>query len=523
MIDGCRVESRFTSTMDDHIEPAADRDGHDGFYDAIVPLVREILGIDLTTEPVHSGPSEATFEAHRQAALDGDKTTIPALEAFIAAEEAHVTWLAADAKYQTQWKQSHPEDDGTIFPAPFSPRIHGFLQAHYDAVKVFEDLIASWDKSNRERLRARRRKLAEPIPQFTFEEARHLVKALMDAPAVDGWEALPTSEAPALRHIVAGKPFEVLLTANGSSGRATEESLRAELRSLGFRSGLLALGCIGLVIAHGEMTVTLDELMQLVGLRPRSEAERSERRAMIWSSLQTIGRAQVYGRRSGKFADSKTKKALDLSVTGPLLLVSTERTSAQALLDGDDPPSTVTLRPSTWLDGLRGNAQVLTYFGDLSSIVSIPDGTPSGALAQRIGIFLNQRWRESARKAEVIRVGETKHETAKYQSFTRRGVLEFSKHLAEVEAILRGPAPQRAMAYWEKAIDILKTVQVVGHYKDLGRLTSGRKGWQDEWLDQRIDIRPGRVGTKAIVALHGKSAVAGTKKKRATPKATPSD
>ena len=80
--------------------------------------------------------------------------------------------------------------------------------------------------------------------------------------------------------------------------------------------------------------------------------------------------------------------------------------------------------------------------------------------------------------------------------------------------ILNGNNPSRAKRYWNTAIKILQTEGLISYYKELEALPKGtdgkpkRKGWQDDWLDQPLDIRPNEDGCKAareIKASHQKA------------------
>lgn len=339
---------------------------------------------------------------------------------------------------------------------------------------------------------------------MTFLEARRLHRALTAGPSMRGWEDLSSYGELALRHVEPGSPLEIKFTTHPVRAPGEIESadtLRQELLTLRFPVVLLSLVCIALVIKVGKVTVSLDELLRIIGEHPRSRAERSAQRKRIWGWLSILGRLSIHGCRPGRYADSRTKEEIDLSLAAPLLLITGTPDLSWCTRSVSKPPSRVTLAPGAWLERLRDQDQVLTFIGNMNAITSIPAGRPSGEMARRVGIALNQRWRESQRHAILVRVGEDGEETVKYQAFTRRALLDHTHYLPVVEAILNDTDPRRMKVCWKVAVALLKDVGVVGYYKEMGKPIVGRKGWQKEWLDQPLDIRPGQSTMKAIVAL----------------------
>jgi hypothetical protein len=101
----------------------------------------------------------------------------------------------------------------------------------------------------------------------------------------------------------------------------------------------------------------------------------------------------------------------------------------------------------------------------------------------------------------VAHIGVDKHLTVRMGTFTRRELLDTFPPQPTADEVLRGPNPQRAREYWRDAIALLTQQKVVNFYKEVGRPPEGRKGWQDAWLDQELDIRPTEEERTAVAEI----------------------
>jgi len=226
-------------------------------------------------------------------------------------------------------------------------------------------------------------------------------------------------------------------------------------------------------------------------------------RRAVWRWLTVFDGWTVIGRRRGLYRDPITKTHPELRIDSALFRI-VERgyvEPAQLSLDGSAPPFEVVLTAGPWLGQFRGNGQVLSYFGDIRRIAAIPAGKPGGAWAQAIGLALQQRWRERAARATIGRVGEDKRLTVRLGQFTRRDLLNLFPPNLTAEAVLGGSHPGRAKGYWKEAIAALKGQHLVTFHEELRPLRAGRLGWQEEWLDQPLDIRPDNQGKAAIAEI----------------------
>ena len=340
----------------------------------------------------------------------------------------------------------------------------------------------------------------DSIPQYTFHEARTVAIAIADARSGNRWETIEGEIA--VRHVIPGEPLQTKFAAGPLSGwwgsPLSQEGLLEELRKMEFTGVLLYHVGLHMVLQSPHVTVSLDEFIREIGWEPRSSAQRQEMQRRIWLWLTYFDGMKVIGRRPGRYRDPHSGRELDLTSVDALLRITGTRMPTTAALDGAEVPVEVTLTAGPWLDQYRGNRQVLSDFGNIRHLASIPAGKPSGAWAQSVGLALYQRWRERATRTEVAYVGEDNHPTVRGQHFTRRDLLGLFRCDPYVEDVLDSDHPGRARQYWDDAIQELKIVGMIGYYKEAEPLKKGRKGWQEAWLDQPLDIRPAREEARAI-------------------------
>lgn len=227
-------------------------------------------------------------------------------------------------------------------------------------------------------------------------------------------------------------------------------------------------------------------------------------------------------------ATPDTGEVLDLRSQDPLLRITGQRMPAQPALDGSTVPIEISFTYGAWLERFRGNRQILTDIGDYRCLAAIPNGKPTGALAQRLGLTLNQRWREQASYVKIAHAGENNQPTVRLAHyFTRRELCEFLLGEPDLEAILKSNDPERARRCWNGAIAMLgrkrrpddtEHVGLIGYYKEIDpmpRTGRGITGWQDFWYaEQRLDIRPCREVTEQIAAVNASAKRARTARSR---------
>ena len=269
------------------------------------------------------------------------------------------------------------------------------------------------------------------LPQQTFPEAKALAIGMADGPKLRRWKPVEgeialwhQAEKAALKTKIGGPQLLDWLGAP-----ATVESLREELRQAGLPSVLLLHTVLGASLERAEknrlyVTVAVDDLITAIGWTPRSALERERRRRQVWRWLAILDSCQVIGQRPGKYRDPDTKREIDLTSLDALIRITGQRKPAQLAFDHSAPPLEVTYVAGPWIERWRGQRHILTYFGDVRKLAAIPAGKPSGAWAQAIGLALQQKWRERASYAQERHVGQDKHLTVDFGTFTRRELLD---------------------------------------------------------------------------------------------------
>ncbi len=355
----------------------------------------------------------------------------------------------------------------------------------------------------------RRSRLPQKLPQQTFPEAKALASAIADGPLLRRWDGVEGETA--LRHVAGDAPLQIKLIGSPLLHRlgrqCTVESLRVQLGCLGLPAVLLLHVIIGVGLERAGhqlyVTATLDELLAAIGERPRSTLERERMRGEVWHWLLLMESMQVIGQRRGRYRDPRTRHVIDLTSRDALIRIVGERLPEGSEFEEVEPPIEVTIALGPWLEQWRGRHDILTYLGEVRRLAAIPAGKPAGAWARAAGLALQQVWRERAARAFTARVGEDKKLTVRIGTVTRRRLLDTFSPSPTVHDILDGKNPQRARAYWDEAIRLLKQEGVIGHYREAAPLEAGRQGWAEAWLDQPLDIRPRADDLQAVAEVAG--------------------
>ncbi len=404
------------------------------------------------------------------------------------------------------------DDEGSLILSPEDQgRTFLVIRAGSTDLRLVWDLRGNADDADKAVKRRAKKQIPAKLPQQTFMEARNPAIAIADGPFGRRWEEV--SGETALRHAIPGASIQTKLTAKpvlDFSGLPTDyNGLRQELQNLELSTVLLLNVAICCVLSKPQVSVEIDELIRALGWKPRSVTERADMRRKVWNWLLLFDRLTVHGLRPRAYKDHLTKEKFDLTSSDALIKITGKRDPVQLGLGNLEPPIEVSWVAGPWLDKFRGNDQVLQYFGDIRKIASIPAGKAAGAWAQSIGLTLNQLWRQRATRTETESVGEVKHLTARFKPFTRLELLDMFRADPWVEDLLNSDKPHRAREYWDEAIRILKRdAQMISYYKELGAnpAEQRRKGWQEGWLHQELDIRPRESDTKTVAELSRKSA-----------------
>lgn len=397
-------------------------------------------------------------------------------------------------------------------------------------------IIANWQQPAKAIERAPR--APKMLPHPTFYEARTGATAISDGRdlrdwgMIDGMAAMlhaPKDSTMQTRF----EPCSMLLGWWGKPTGAELETLKCELQNLEFDALVTYFVCLSWAIKDDRVATSLDSIIEAIGRGTdarRSTKNRQELRAKVWRWMLLFDSLAVIGARPGTWREprdgDKKRERTDpakLYSRDALLKIIGTRATEQGTFDNSAPPKEITFIAGDWVSQWRGNREMLSDFGNVRAIASIPRGKPSGAWAACVGFALNQKWREQASYAPVTRItkGDKKAITQKFRPFTRRALLaQLWRSDVDPEEILKGVNPERAKEYWDAAIEILKKEDVIGIYQEIKPLTVTGYGWQDAWLDQPLDIRPTGDTRKDAITIH-KAATEAKKRTRKKPPKTP--
>ncbi len=394
--------------------------------------------------------------------------------------------------------------------------LHGYLNGIAEAIEVVIAGLESSETSSE--ATAVLTTIPENIAQFTFLELFLGGQALADGPSGRYWETVLGEES--VIHIVPGATLAIKVGPNavlGTSSRpASVEEIKAALKGTGVPGAIALNMMVALTIKDERVTLTLDTMMASIGWVPRSTAEREEKRRQLWEWLRLFEALVVIGKRPGTYKDRMTKKTLDLQSKDPLIrIVGTRFPMENGLLDNSQPPLDFSIVAGQWVERFRGDSRILTYLGDLKKIVAIPAKRTPGAWAQGIALALRQRWREAGARSEVADSSDDGNIVVRRPNpFTRRELFDVYQPEPSVYDLLASDEPGRAKEYWDEVIKYLKKQEIVESCEPLAPLPTRRQGWQEPWLDQPLDILPGKQAMADLAQIsRAAKAVKGKEKK----------
>ncbi len=380
--------------------------------------------------------------------------------------------------------------------------------------------------------------LPQRLPHYTFLEARISGTAITDGRDLNNWE--PIEGALAMLHTVKDKrdrssslqtkfePGAPLLGWWGKkSDMAEMADLETELKQLEFDALITYFVAIAAALEAGHVHTSIDNIIAAIGHDTdarRTKEARAMWRQKVWRWLLFFDSMAVIGMRPGTWREPRyngeKREKMDpaqLQSRDALIKITGYRATGQQTLDNSAVPEEVSFVAGPWLDQWRGNREILSEFGNLRAIAAIPRGKPSGAWAACAGLVLHQRWREQAAKTATKRVGagEKKALTQKFKPFTRRDLLLKMWRSDEDVMVILETKPARAKEYWNQAVKILQKAGIIGFYHEIEPLKTAGYGWQEEWLDQPLDIRPTGDNRKDAIKINA-AATAARKKGRKT-------
>ena len=284
------------------------------------------------------------------------------------------------------------------------------------------------------------------------------------------------------------------LTAKASATIANGLSMLAEARGESIRIDLSELA----VEVHGQHCLDSQETAKSA-------------RSQVFNDIEFGSRPKIRSTRRGIYHIKTTKKAVKaIEVSSDDMLYRITR----RIFSEEDPSDclAVIIEPAGIMKEYAGQGHILTHFGSMKALNELKHpNRPAGMIARSVGMTLNQLWRERISRAKIGDNGDAHRAVARFENFTRRELL-LDKYARECEfdvvGFLNTQNAKRIVDHWNKAVKDLQRVEVIGYYKEIGELDLSGRNWRDEWLDQRLMIRP---GAKAMAAA---LTILTTKKKR---------
>ena len=345
--------------------------------------------------------------------------------------------------------------------------------------------------------------------QRLAKQTFHPIARVEQAFAANAWE--PTNDGRGLVHRAVTEQrkkdlIEVLLSPLENPEwfpPVTVDDLRGKLDRIGASGAFVFAVTMSLAIGNEAIDLELDDFVKMLGLEPRSSAQRAEFRATLWECLQLFSQTQVIGEIKGNFHDKKTGARIDRLEQSPMIALTGRQYPREMRFDRSETPIAVSFVAGNFFRRHRENRQMLSDLGDLRALAPIPRGQAAGAWACNIGLALYQIWRERAHHAEIANVGEDQYQTARLGLVTRRQL--FNRVLPDPNpfTVLDGNNPARARQYWDDAVEMLRKNGIVSKSGSTKGEYS-RKGWANKWLDEELDLRPHRenfIATQQVAEI----------------------
>jgi hypothetical protein len=252
--------------------------------------------------------------------------------------------------------------------------------------------------------------------------------------------------------------------------------------------------------AYPGVWVDLDDVASKVWPAPRSTEERKRNRARVYDYLIVGARAHIIGKRSTDYVDKRTGKTINTEIDTPLWsFMGRERPQSEtpSLWPPTEPPLRQELIASHVCTALSMDPSTAQYLPLGERLGAIPGNKPSGAWARVVGLALAYFWRSHLREALDGTLRPTRREL----------LTKYTPTTAVPLDVLYGDHPFRALEYWQDALGILCERKFLAAEGEPSRKPADireklpRYEWQDEWLDERVDLRPGPDMRPFIEAL----------------------
>lgn len=242
--------------------------------------------------------------------------------------------------------------------------------------------------------------------------------------------------------------------------------------------------------------IDLDDVMHMIGWTPRSSVERIEMRRQVWNYLRFCTRANLTGKRTGIYRDISSGEEISTIIDGPIWqFMKEERPLMMSLFADLEVPVRVQIAVSPEWTRLTTSAALAQFLPMGELLGCIPPDKPSGAWARALGLAIASFWRRHPQEVMSGTMLPTRHEL----------LTAYTPKISPSEEILSGKNPRRALEYWRVALQILVNSSFISPEGEPARLQSEilsrlpRYHWQSLWLQEQVDIRPGKQMEQAVI------------------------
>ncbi len=248
-------------------------------------------------------------------------------------------------------------------------------------------------------------------------------------------------------------------------------------------------------LRRGEWIDLLDVARKTGILTHESREERQRAMRKVWDLLVFGSIAEVRGARSTPYYDKATGTSLSTQIASPVWALGGRVTQETPDLYGDVsiPLRQEILLTKDW-ERLLLDPCLAQYLPCGELLGAIPAGKVAGAWARVIGLALMNLWRREPVRAIDGAVKPTRREL----------VTRYAPSKALPQEVLDSANPRRAIIYWVGALEFLVEQRILAKVGEAARSVedtcSGlpRYGWQDQWLDEHVDLKPGPAVVDAI-------------------------
>lgn len=257
--------------------------------------------------------------------------------------------------------------------------------------------------------------------------------------------------------------------------------------------------------AYSGGWIDLDDVASKIWPAPRSTKARLENRRKIYKYLIFGECATIEGERSIPYYDKTANKTIQTQINGPIWRFMGKQEEQQPTLAlypmSDNPPLRVELIASRDWTRITTDPNLQQYLPCGEILGAIPGNKAAGAWARVIGLALMTHWRKGSSAALN---GDQKPR--------RKELLTLCPpKLSPPLVILGGNTPGRAVEYWHDALQILVDNGLLNNSGEAKRSLSDmkstlpRQDWQEGWLNEQVDLRPGTELQPTMIALSEKT------------------